>query len=390
MNLPSEQEISGALPDLGLLLIAHREAFVVQSSLVRPLQLVDGFRTMAGSLQPAVAVVTGPNYPADSEWSWPESVIAHMSRIAPSFVYRPDVGCSWAERFRLSEVVDQEKPWVVVNWSNPCSDGTGKSREEAVTFAHAAALDVSFRGHFLTIPPEAWRDDQIEVGTYLSSSGEASSDSIPFIWVLGPEQTPQRAIVTRELVRACRDRQRAWRILQELAGIESEYVRLAVEQTRQEVETAARAEIEAIGERERSEGAAQAIERIVALFTDPAALAMAPSPIVIESPEQPEVREAPEKTTAPVEAEIEEEFSAEPYIDTYLCTSCNECINLNPLLFKYNQEKQAEIGDVSAGTFLELVKAAEACPAKCIHPGSPREYDATATAAVIARAEVFQ
>ena len=36
-----------------------------------------------------------------------------------------------------------------------------------------------------------------------------------------------------------------------------------------------------------------------------------------------------------------------------------------------------------------LVKAAELCPARCIHPGKPRAGDASATAEMIERAEPF-
>jgi ferredoxin len=184
-------------------------------------------------------------------------------------------------------------------------------------------------------------------------------------------------------------------MVQELAGINNEYVRRAVEETRLEVESAARAEIEAIGDRERSEGAAQAIDRLVALFTDPSALAASQAatrtaPVEAPPTKEPVEEEEPETVAAAEEEEEEEAFSAEPYIDSFLCTSCNDCINLNPQLFRYNEDKQAVIGDVSAGTFLELVKAAEACPAHCIHPGSPAEDDETATPEVIARAKAFQ
>ena len=41
------------------------------------------------------------------------------------------------------------------------------------------------------------------------------------------------------------------------------------------------------------------------------------------------------------------------------------------------------------GTFAELVKAAEGCPAKCIHPGTPRPGDRTATPQLIARAAKY-
>jgi ferredoxin len=81
--------------------------------------------------------------------------------------------------------------------------------------------------------------------------------------------------------------------------------------------------------------------------------------------------------------------SDRPYIDSELCTSCNDCLKINPLLFVYNANNQAEIGDPLKGTFVELVKAAEKCPARCIHPGSPRADDKTATSAIISRALKF-
>ena len=40
-------------------------------------------------------------------------------------------------------------------------------------------------------------------------------------------------------------------------------------------------------------------------------------------------------------------------------------------MFKYNADKMAYIADPKAGTFSDLVKAAEICPVKVIHPGSP-------------------
>ena len=68
------------------------------------------------------------------------------------------------------------------------------------------------------------------------------------------------------------------------------------------------------------------------------------------------------------------------------CTSCNDCIDINRQMFRYNENKQAEIADATKGTFKELVKAGEICPAHCIHPGAPREGDKTATPALIERA----
>ena len=64
-------------------------------------------------------------------------------------------------------------------------------------------------------------------------------------------------------------------------------------------------------------------------------------------------------------------MAMEAYIESARCTTCNECTNLNGKLFQYNDMKQAEIADIKAGTFQQLVKAAEACPVAIIHPGTP-------------------
>jgi pyruvate-ferredoxin/flavodoxin oxidoreductase len=61
----------------------------------------------------------------------------------------------------------------------------------------------------------------------------------------------------------------------------------------------------------------------------------------------------------------------DPWIDSARCTTCNECTNLNKKMFAYNTDKQAFIKDAAAGTFQQLVTAAERCPVSIIHPGTP-------------------
>jgi pyruvate-ferredoxin/flavodoxin oxidoreductase len=61
----------------------------------------------------------------------------------------------------------------------------------------------------------------------------------------------------------------------------------------------------------------------------------------------------------------------EPWIDSERCTTCNECTNANRKMFAYNADKQAYIKDPAAGTFAQLVQAAEKCPVAAIHPGTP-------------------
>ena len=56
---------------------------------------------------------------------------------------------------------------------------------------------------------------------------------------------------------------------------------------------------------------------------------------------------------------------------------------------KTKAQKQAEIKDPSAGTFAQLVTAAERCPVSAIHPGTPRNPKEKDLAKWLKRAEPF-
>ena len=58
-------------------------------------------------------------------------------------------------------------------------------------------------------------------------------------------------------------------------------------------------------------------------------------------------------------------------------------------MFIYNEDKQAVLADLDAGTYADLVIAAEKCPANCIFPGLPRPEDATATLEILERARAL-
>jgi len=91
----------------------------------------------------------------------------------------------------------------------------------------------------------------------------------------------------------------------------------------------------------------------------------------------------------PDEADEADQLRMEPYIDTPLCTSCNDCIHINGQVFAYDANKQAYIADARAGTYAQLVQAAEKCPAGIIHPGDPLDPDEPDLEKWVARAEPF-
>jgi pyruvate-ferredoxin/flavodoxin oxidoreductase len=89
------------------------------------------------------------------------------------------------------------------------------------------------------------------------------------------------------------------------------------------------------------------------------------------------------------EADDDDDLSMEPYIDTELCTTCDDCIKMNKQMFVYNENKQAYITDARKGTFKQLVMAAEACPADIIHPGTPLDPHERDLDKLIKRAQRF-
>ncbi len=78
-----------------------------------------------------------------------------------------------------------------------------------------------------------------------------------------------------------------------------------------------------------------------------------------------------------------------PWIDTPQCTSCDECIRLNPNIFVYNDKKKAIIKNPQGGPYKDLVKAAERCTAQIIHPGLPKDRSEKDIDKWIARAEKY-
>jgi hypothetical protein len=58
-------------------------------------------------------------------------------------------------------------------------------------------------------------------------------------------------------------------------------------------------------------------------------------------------------------------------------------------MFVYDANKQAYIADPKAGSYRELVEAAESCQVSIIHPGRPLDPDEPGLAELVERAKPF-
>ena len=147
----------------------------------------------------------------------------------------------------------------------------------------------------------------------------------------------------------------------------------------------------------RSEAAGEAMGQLVDVLmgADLSGMVADGSQLATMPAAKPAQTEPPaEDTAADAEPEVEEEAEEElsfdePWLDSAMCTTCDDCMGVNKMMFAYNDDKQAYIKDVKAGPFADLVAAAEIGPAKCIHPGKPLDPNEPGLEDLIARAAPF-
>lgn len=375
---------------LGRLAAAHRQALVVQATLAQPEQLYRGLVRVAGSTRPSVAVISVPDWDSIVQPAR-QLAAAHDGRLSPCFLYDPDAGDIDTARYDTSANPQPDQSWPGRTVDTECQ-GTGLDvGKKGFTFAHAAAQAPACRAAFRVIPDRAWADEQVPIADYLLLTPEERSSRIPYLWTVRNDGTPARAIMTRAMAQACRDVLQEWRDLQELARPVAATNESQGQETPVAPETPpSTAQLDQV----RSEASRQAIERLARALVSVDGIS---APALL----QPEMASDPARPTPPAQRTSSQEGSAEAtvsppptapakaFIDSALCTSCNDCINLNPKMFQYNADKQAMLADPSAGTYAQLVRAAEACPARCIFPGTPRADDDTVTPQLLERGQTF-
>jgi hypothetical protein len=263
-------ELDGTMEDLAAIAIACREAFVFQSTLAQPTQLQAGIHGMVGAARPAIGFVSVHAKSETGDWAWAAELLSQHGRFAPCFRYSPDHGFSQSDRLDISGNPQIEAGLPTLNLA--CRDLPAEAEKinEAITFAHATAMQPEFRAHFCVIPDDAWNDDQQPIGTYLDEFKLTPPASLPYIWVVNEGQLA-RAIVTREMANACRDRYLAWRSLQELAGTNERLVSATREEIQRELEAHCKSETEKARAQGREEGTVHAVNRIVEALLGPKA-----------------------------------------------------------------------------------------------------------------------
>ena len=283
---------------------------------------------------------------------------AMESRAFPSIVYDPSAGPDWASRCDLEANPQVDLDWPVQPLAYEDRDHQRQSDEVAFTIIDFLACDARFATHFAPVPNSAGTAGFVSASTVIAGPATARPDRVPFVWMIDGHHALRRVLVDDKLIREARKCREMWHSLQELGGINNSH--------------AAR-----VLARERREAEARALAAAPVGATPVGSLA----PAAAAAPSQAAVVAEPE--AAP------ERAAGEPYIETPRCSSCNECIQLNSRMFAYNENRQASIVNPDAGTFRQLVEAAESCQVSIIHPGKPRNPDETGLEELLERAAAF-
>ena len=261
---------------------------------------------------------------------------------------------------------------------------------------------------------------------YLELEADEREDCEPFIYTVDADRLLQKVRVSESIVQLAEERQRFWSQLRELAGVEvsghlRDEVGANIMRKAQQESASLKAEYEAkfarlitqypqLIARRMAEGLLRAGgNKTVAELLEEAEHWEGPAfqppegmdfgldsgAATAEDMASPaadadgEDAEAAEEAPAAAGEEEDEDLVREPWIESIRCTACDDCINLNPKMFAYNEDGLAYIADASAGTFKELVTAAEKCAPLVIHPGDPLNPDEKGLDKLIPRAEKF-
>lgn len=348
---------------LASLAMGLNDVFVLQTASANLLPLRDRIRRGLSIPAPALfSVYTAGAAHADQLPRYLLSAAAMQSRAFPAFSYDPSAGPDLAARVSLENNPQPERDWPVTCFEYADAALQRVSDELAFTLADFVATDARHAHHFARVPPlAAANDGMVPLAEWLGREPGADDGQVPVVLAVDGEDTLQRLVVDDHVVQASRRCRESWHRLQELGGVHSSHAERLLARARTDWEEQRRVELEALAGT-ASPSAAQPDEA-----TAVGAPAAAPEP-------EEEAERSPDQA----------------WIETLRCSSCNECTQINDRMFAYNENQQAYIKDIAAGTFRELVDAAESCQLSIIHPGKPINPDEPGLEELLERARSFQ
>ena len=359
--------------EMSIIAMAHRTSYVLQGTISNLTHLIEGYIDGLNSHRPAVFniySVCQPEHGVADNATNRQSKLAVESRAYPLFRYDPDLGTTFEECSSLSgnPAINSDWPSYKLEYQN--DSGKTETMDLPLTFADFALTEGRFRKHFHTAPPETWTDDMIPLAEFIDLDASDQADLFPYIWAVDNKNHLTRVLVSAELVHSTVERREFWHQLKSLVGI-GRHADVDVNKITKDAQ-------------------ADMAQKITSSLLSMAAGATGQTGDG-SIPNLGELLNSAGTTAAPTATPANAPEDYEPvWIDTPECTACDECMEINPDIFAYNDDKLAIVLDPKAGSYLDIVKSAEKCTAEAIHPGTPLNPDEPNLDKLVKRAEKYQ
>jgi len=247
--------------------------------------------------------------------------------------------------------------------------------ETPFTVADFVLCDPRHAAHFARVPRERWNALMIPADEWLAREPKAVGDAVPYVLAIDAEDRLQRVIVDARMMQMVARCRTFWHRLQEQGGVHNSHAEILLAREKAKWELARAGELDALKSSVATPAAAAVATSVAGAAATPAVAGAAPA--------------AAAETAKAAEPAPPARNPDEAWIDTARCPSCNECQTINDKMFKYNDNKQAYIADVRAGTFRQMVEAAEVCQVSIIHPGKPWNLNEPGLPELLERAASF-
>ncbi|OOZ38255.1 hypothetical protein BOW53_16120 [Solemya pervernicosa gill symbiont] len=353
--------------EMSIIGMAHRTSYVLQGSISNVTHLIDGYIEGLNSRRPAlfnIYAVCQPEHGVADDASEMQSKMAVESRAYPLYKFDPDLGTTIAECSSLEGNPQMDNDWPIYTLKYLNEKGKEESMTLPFTFADFAVTEGRFRKQFRKAPANTWNDDMIALHEFIDMDEDDRDGRFPYIWVADAKQRLNRVLVSQELVRSTIERRNFWRLMKSMVGVDQVV------------------DAQKIAEEARVDMAQRLTSSLLSLAASGDAASLSGA-----------LTGAPSNGNGGngAAAHAADLGDYEPvWVETPECTACDECIEINPKIFTYNDAKQAVIVDPKAGSFQDIVKAAEKCTAECIHPGTPFNAGEAGIDKLVKRAEKFQ
>lgn len=353
--------------EMSLIGMAHRTSYVLQGSISNITHLLEGFIEGLNSRRPAlfnIYAVCQPEHGVGDDTAELQSKMAVESRAYPLIRFDPDSGETWEECIDLEGNPFIEEDWPVYSLDYKGEENAEQKLELPFTFADFAVTEGRFRKQFRIAPKESWDDsNMIPLVEFIDLERDEREDLFPYIWTVGKKNELMRVIPSAELVASTEERRQFWRQLKSMSGISD-----AVD-------------ADQIANTVKMEMIQKISSGLVAMTTN------GDASVLTATLSEGGSSSAPAANGSPASADS----GFEPvWIETSECTTCDECVDINPKIFSYDDQNLAYVLDPRGGPYKDIVRAAEKCTAGCIHPGTPINAVEKGVDKLIKRAAKFQ